>query len=304
MRPATQSIPAGAECATGVYRVLACPFHVRCESAEMAQAVDHVYREMSCPSEDAPRVTVEIRGPSGTGGHELLFDGAAVLLSPRTGDIIHEIDNQLSVHIARARPDLYFVHAGILSFEGRAILLAGESGAGKSTLTYALASAGLEYLSDEIAGIEPGTGLVHPYPRAICLKREPPAPLALPSSGCLRTEWTLHVAARSLSAVQEAVTAGAAVAWGSKQVLAAALLRLPTEEGVAVLAITNVGIAAAVRDAVEKTMGMRGEGVETAGSRRAVKVTAPKGGFRSKVEPQRAGRASGRHLRRAQDSRQ
>jgi len=166
----------------------------------MARAVDHVYQEMNCPSEDAPLVTVEIRGPSGTGGHELLFDGAAVLLSPRTGDIIHEIDNQLSVHIARARPDLYFVHAGVLSFEGEAILLAGESGAGKSTLTYALASAGLEYLSDEIAGIEPGTGLVHPYPRAICLKREPPAPLALPSSGCLRTEWTLHVAARSLSA--------------------------------------------------------------------------------------------------------
>jgi len=200
VRPATQSIQARVERAPGTYRALACPFHVSSESLEMAQAVDHVYREMTCPPGDAPRVTVEIRGPSRTGEHELLFDGAAVLLSPRTGDIIHEIDNQLSIHLARARPDLYFVHGGVLSFEGKAILLAGESGAGKSTLTYALASAGLEYFSDEIAGIEPGTGLVHPYPRAICLKREPPAPLALPSSGCLRTEWTLHVAARSLSA--------------------------------------------------------------------------------------------------------
>jgi len=166
----------------------------------MARAVDHVYREMICSSGHAPRVTIEIRGPSPTGEHDLVFDGEPVLRSRRAGDIIHEIDNQLSIHIETARPDLYFVHGGVLALDGKAILLPGESGAGKSTLTYALASAGLEYLSDELAGIEPGTGLVHPYPRAICLKREPPAPLGIPESGCLRTEWTLHVAARSLSA--------------------------------------------------------------------------------------------------------
>lgn len=138
-------------------------------------------------------------------------------------------------------------------------------------------------------------------------------------------------AAGELSAVREAVSAGAAVAWGDKQSLAAALLRRATPEGVAVAAITDPGIAAAVRDAVEKstsatssdrsraTSGRRPapasggappggggskSGEAPGGSRRAVKVTAHRGGFRGKVEPERAGRASGRHLRRAQESRQ
>jgi predicted RNA-binding protein YlxR (DUF448 family)/ribosomal protein L7Ae-like RNA K-turn-binding protein len=118
-------------------------------------------------------------------------------------------------------------------------------------------------------------------------------------------------AARDLTAVREAVAAGAAVAWGTKQSLAAALLRRATPEGVGVVAITDTGIAAAVRDAVEKSMGAaprtsspQSGGAPPAGSRRAVKVTAPRGGIRSKVEPERAGRASGRHLRRAQESRQ
>lgn len=118
-------------------------------------------------------------------------------------------------------------------------------------------------------------------------------------------------AAGAMSAVREAVSAGAAVAWGTRGSLAAALLRGATPEGVAVVAITDEGIAAAVRDAVEKSMGTvsgsappRGGGAKASGSRRTVKVTAPRGGFRSKVEPERAGRASGRHLRRAQESRQ
>lgn len=111
-------------------------------------------------------------------------------------------------------------------------------------------------------------------------------------------------ATRDLTAVREAISAGVAVAWGSKQSLASALLRRPTQEGVGAVAITDAGIAAAVRDAVEKSTSVTTGGAAPAGSRRAVKVTAPTGGFRSKVERQRAGRASGRHLRRAQESRQ
>lgn len=111
-------------------------------------------------------------------------------------------------------------------------------------------------------------------------------------------------AAAELGAVREAVAAGAAVAWGTKLGLAAALMRRATPEGVGAAAITDAGIAAAVRDAVEKSMGARSTGAPAKGSRRPVKVTAPRGGIRGKVEPERAGRASGRHLRRAQASRQ
>jgi len=184
----------------GCYRALTYPFDVRSERPEIGRAVDFVYREMRRPGADAARLEIEIGGPSRSGWLDLRFGGTRVFRSSRKGDILHALDNELSIVIGGSRPDLYFVHGAVFSLQGKAILLAGESGAGKSTISYALASVGLEYLSDELAGIDPRTGLVHPYPRAICLKKDPPAPLKLPLSEHLRTEWTLHVAARDLSA--------------------------------------------------------------------------------------------------------
>ncbi|MBK8254408.1 MAG: DUF448 domain-containing protein [Polyangiaceae bacterium] len=129
-------------------------------------------------------------------------------------------------------------------------------------------------------------------------------------------------AASELPSVREAVDGGSAVAWGTKQSLAAALQRSSATEGVAVAAVKNSGIANALRDAVEKAVGVTSALVParrvkvSQGRRRDderspddpskshEKVAAPKGGFRGKVVPDRAGRASGRHLRRTQESRQ
>ena len=61
------------------------------------------------------------------------------------------------------------VHAGEAAVGGKAILLPGRGFAGKTTLTLALAAAGAEFLSDEIAVID-DRGLVHPYPRPVGLR--------------------------------------------------------------------------------------------------------------------------------------
>jgi hypothetical protein len=48
------------------------------------------------------------------------------------------------------RHQRFALHAGCLSRDGRAVLLAGTTGAGKSTLALALARLGLDYLSDDL----------------------------------------------------------------------------------------------------------------------------------------------------------
>lgn len=102
-------------------------------------------------------------------------------------------------------------------------------------------------------------------------------------------------AAADLSAVRDAVSSGAAVAWGTKASL-----------GMGVMAITDTRIASAVRDAVEKAMGTRNVGAPPlAGGRRGrgndsgqrrpqggVEDAATKAGFRSKVGADRAERFS------------
>ncbi|NML15623.1 HprK-related kinase A [Azohydromonas caseinilytica] len=62
------------------------------------------------------------------------------------------------------------LHAAVLERGGRALVLPAPSGSGKSTLCAALALSGWRLLSDELALIDPATGLIHPLPRPVSLK--------------------------------------------------------------------------------------------------------------------------------------
>jgi hypothetical protein len=55
-----------------------------------------------------------------------------------------------------------FVHAGVVGWRGRAIVVPGASGTGKSRLVESLVRAGATYYSDEFAVID-DEGLVHPF---------------------------------------------------------------------------------------------------------------------------------------------
>jgi hypothetical protein len=59
-----------------------------------------------------------------------------------------------------------FVHAGVVGWQGRALVVPGRSGCGKTTLVAALVRAGAVYYSDEYAVLD-RHGRVHPYPRPL-----------------------------------------------------------------------------------------------------------------------------------------
>lgn len=65
--------------------------------------------------------------------------------------------------------DFLFVHAGCVARDGGALLLPAWTESGKSTLTLALAESGFDYLSDDLAPIDPVTGRVYPFPKRIKL---------------------------------------------------------------------------------------------------------------------------------------
>jgi hypothetical protein len=75
---------------------------------------------------------------------------------------------QAAAELARRR---LFVHAGVVGWKGRAILIPGTSHSGKSRLVAALLSAGAEYFSDEYAVFD-AHGRVHAYPRPLSLRNE------------------------------------------------------------------------------------------------------------------------------------
>lgn len=107
-------------------------------------------------------------------------------------DFLFQLEKKLELRLQELRPDLVFLHAASVVQHGRSVLLVAPSGVGKSTLTWALLHQGFQYLSDELAPVELEALRVIPYPRALCLKADPPEPFALPDE-IVRTVDTIHV---------------------------------------------------------------------------------------------------------------
>lgn len=67
---------------------------------------------------------------------------------------------------------LVAVHAAVIVWNGRALIVPAASGGGKSILSIAAAAAGAGVLSDEYALIDPGTGLVTGWRRPVRRRRD------------------------------------------------------------------------------------------------------------------------------------
>jgi hypothetical protein len=74
---------------------------------------------------------------------------------------------QLSV--AQLSTRYVFVHAGVVGWNGHAIVIPGRSHSGKTTLVKQLIQAGATYYSDEYAVLD-SRGRVHPYARKLGLR--------------------------------------------------------------------------------------------------------------------------------------
>jgi hypothetical protein len=84
-------------------------------------------------------------------------------------EVFEVLESDLQLHIAQAAQRRLFVHAGVVGWRGRAILIPGRSCSGKTTLVAELVRAGATYYSDEYALLDPH-GRVHPYARPLSIR--------------------------------------------------------------------------------------------------------------------------------------
>jgi hypothetical protein len=101
----------------------------------------------------------------------LLYVGAGRLArTPELEALFPVFENDLQLRVAEFAPRHVFVHAGVVGWRGRAIVLPGSSHSGKSTLTAALVRAGATYYSDEYAVFN-RQERVQPYARPLQLRQ-------------------------------------------------------------------------------------------------------------------------------------
>jgi hypothetical protein len=100
---------------------------------------------------------------------KLQRDGLPCCDSDDVHEVLAQLASEAMVHVADHAPDRVFLHAGVVAWNGRGMVMPGSSFAGKSTLVAALVQAGATYYSDEYAVIDAG-GMVHPYARDLSLR--------------------------------------------------------------------------------------------------------------------------------------
>jgi hypothetical protein len=92
----------------------------------------------------------------------------------RSLDLAHMMklfESDLQLFVAESAPRRVFVHAGVVGWKGRAILIPGRSFSGKTSLVVELVRAGATYYSDEYAVLDT-RGRVHPYPRKLWIREK------------------------------------------------------------------------------------------------------------------------------------
>jgi len=115
--------------------------------------------------------TMSRRSSSDHTRYQLTRDGVAIGSFRSLSDVCRELESDMHFRVALAARDFLFVHAGVVQWKGRAVVIPGRTETGKSSLVMALVNAGGEYFSDEYAVLD-REGRVHAYPKALSERRE------------------------------------------------------------------------------------------------------------------------------------
>jgi hypothetical protein len=107
----------------------------------------------------------------GVRNYHLVYAGARrVVRSLDLDEALGQLESVLHFGVALMARRKLFVHAGVVGWRGRTIVIPGRSLSGKTSLVVALLRAGATYYSDEYAVFD-GEGLVHPFPKPLSLRR-------------------------------------------------------------------------------------------------------------------------------------
>jgi hypothetical protein len=103
--------------------------------------------------------------------HSVYSDTQVLLRSENETDLYEAFERDVDSFIAETSTTRFFVHAGVVGWKGRAIVIPGRSYSGKSTLVAEFLRAGATYYSDEFAVFD-RKGHVHPFSRPLGIRVE------------------------------------------------------------------------------------------------------------------------------------
>lgn len=104
------------------------------------------------------------------GKDRLLKNGETVSEQIFSEDLFRNLVSFARLTVAEFAREFVFVHAAVVGWNGKAVLIPGHSRSGKTTLTAELLRTGATYFSDEYAVIDHNAD-VHPFPKPLSIRR-------------------------------------------------------------------------------------------------------------------------------------
>ena len=151
-------------------------FGVRIQIRAPAEILAHIHRSIVPGAEfgdpEPADATISVRvneSASGQPLYEIRENSAVLGTQAGLQATMSVVESWTQLTVATLAKELVFVHAGVVGWRNKAIVIPGRSLSGKSTLVLALVKAGADYYSDEYAMFD-SEGRVHPYWRLPKLK--------------------------------------------------------------------------------------------------------------------------------------
>lgn len=114
--------------------------------------------------------TVQLDTPT-PGWHQVLRDGVRLWAGQAEDELLPYLEWGINTAAAEWLGRRYLLfHAGSVAYAGGGLILPAPSGSGKSTLVAGLVAAGFQYLSDEVAVLDPAALRLLPFAKSLCIK--------------------------------------------------------------------------------------------------------------------------------------
>lgn len=84
---------------------------------------------------------------------------------------VESVASRVRLTVAEFAVGRVFIHAGVVAWKGKAVIIPGRSFHGKTSLTVALVKRGAVYYSDEYAVLD-ADGFLHPFPKMLSVRGE------------------------------------------------------------------------------------------------------------------------------------
>ena len=154
---------------SGRFKALHHDFGVRTTDPTLGCYLEHVFSGFAAPGVPARWYSVmQQPGPAGRGTEYVIdFDGEPLVTTFRPSMAVGMLFWHVNQETVRRSSSLTLVHASAAEHHGVAGVFPAPMESGKTTLVAGLVRAGLRYLTDEAAAIEPCQLQVLPFPKAM-----------------------------------------------------------------------------------------------------------------------------------------